>query len=127
MATSKISSNRIPTVVNTKVNYTFTAANTWEYTGLSVTIPAKSEAVFMFQNEYQSANPTGIAVTHDNTTPPSSASTSSWRNWAYSETSNTVYVCGYFINETTLYVWAKASSTNRNGIYTTGTIRIYNA
>jgi hypothetical protein len=117
-----------PEIIDTGVNYTFSSANTWEYTGLSLTIPANSEVSLHFANIFANVPPTGIAITNGATNAPSTTSDNQWKLYAYSDTAPRVYVSGIMPAQTTLYVWAKASSTGSpNNIHVWGTIRTYNS
>ena len=127
MATSIIKLSK-PEIIDTGVNYMFSSANTWEYTGLSLTIPANSEVSFHFANVFANVPPTGIAITNSATNAPSTDSNNQWKLYAYSDTAPRVYVSGIIPTQTTMYVWAKASSIDgKNNIHVWGTIRTYNS
>ena len=89
---------------------TFSAANTWTYSGLSFTVPAGSLYLLIASISWNSGKPTGICISTTNTSSIESANI-----LAINETPNNGITCMYQtpadpIEDRTLYVQAKNES-----------------
>ena len=108
MATSVIKSNG-ESVVHSRSTYTAQAVDTWEYTGLSITIPANCSYIIkgfcMYSNH--PANGSGFSTSVNEMT----------RWYTYVE-SNSSYcsTCGVTDSALTLYLFGKWSAISSNGI-----------
>ncbi len=93
-------------------SYAFTAADTWEYTGLSIIVPEGHLYILRILQAYNGTKPLGVGV-HSATT------ISSWNAPSYNvQSPNTSQACnsGTFIlpENSTYYVWGKAAGVNTN-------------
>ena len=99
-------------------DFTSTAANTYEYSGVSFTVPANQVYEFIAQDKYSSGNPIAIAVTDNNSSIGANSSIiaenaqeisqSNVYPWARSVTGMTVR----HSSTNTYYIWVKRASAS---------------
>ena len=93
---------------------TFTA-NTWEYSGVSVSIPAGAIYGVWSLNGYAQARPTGTAISRV------SDNINLWDLVAISEAQPMIATAtGYTSSAVTLYVWGRCNAAGKNTVYLNG-------
>lgn len=106
------------TIVNETVNYTPTAVNTYEYTGLSISVPAGCEYNLRCYISYTNNSPNGIVVNYGTST-----SLQNYRIVNRNDNGAGVCICGYTDYDIIFYVWGSWSGKGQNKASVIGTIR----
>lgn len=107
--------NNKETLVNESINFSSTAANTLEYTGISVSIPANSEFNLLATLSYQNTMPKRIAIMN---------TSSSYSDWSvFGDGVGRASVSGYTTTALTLYVWVSTDGAGSNKVALTGIVK----
>lgn len=104
-------------------NYNATTADTYEYTGYSVTVPAHQIFEIMGSDRYKDANPTAIAITSTNVSPDTSQYANVYAESAGNTAANKAFasrtvtvLTPYSDNDVTYYFFVKHNTTSSNPI-----------
>lgn len=111
---------RIPrwVVLENGTTYTTTAANTWEYTGISVTVPTNHAYLLQVQTTYHNTRPIGIGF-HGSTSISSTYGAPLYSEQS-SSTSVACCIADFILNAGTWYLFTKTAGTGLNEQYVRG-------
>lgn len=98
--------------------YATTTANTWEYTGISVTVPTNHVYQLQVQMTYNSSRPIGIGF-HGSTSIATAYSAPLYNSHSES-TSIACCMTGFILQAGTWYLFTKTAGTGSNNLYVRG-------